>query len=52
MPLNKLKYLDSELKQIDTEHLDVRIPEDSENAKEIKEMKKEGVSLDDVKTAD
>ena len=52
MSLNKLKYLDSELKQMDTEHLDLKIPEGSEHVKEIKEMRKDGVSLDDVKSAD
>ena len=52
MPLEKLKHLDSELKQIDAEHLDVNVPADSEHAKEIKDMKKEGISLDDVKTSD
>jgi hypothetical protein len=52
MPLEKLKYLDSELKQIDGEHLDVNVAAGSEHAKEIRDMKKEGISLEDVKTAD
>jgi len=52
MPLQKLKNLDSELKGIDAEQLDVNVPKDSEQAKEIHEMKKEGISLEDVKSAD
>ncbi len=52
MPLNKLKFLDSELNQIDTEQLDLRISEGSDQAKEIKEMKKDGVSLEDVKASE
>ena len=51
MPLQKLKNLDSELKEIDAEHLDVNVPEGSEHAKEIHDMKKEGISLEDVKSA-
>jgi hypothetical protein len=49
MPLNKLKSLDSELKKIDSEYVNVNVPEESEHAKEIKDMKKEGISLEDIK---
>ena len=49
MPLEKLKSLDTELKKIDAEHLDVTVSEGSDHAKEIKEMKKEGISLADIK---
>ena len=52
MPLEKLKSLDSELRRIDAEQLDVNVPAGSENAKEIKDMKKEGISLEDVKSTD
>ncbi|HJW96688.1 MAG TPA: hypothetical protein VJ485_00825 [archaeon] len=52
MPLNKLKFLDSELKRIDSEYVNLKVPEDSEHAKEIRDMKKEGISLEDVKSAD
>jgi hypothetical protein len=52
MPLEKLKSLDRELKRIDSEYVNVNVPEDSEHAKEIRDMKKEGISLEDVKTAD
>jgi hypothetical protein len=52
MPLDKLKSLDSELKRIDSEYVNVNVPEDSENAKEIKDMKKDGISLEDIKTTD
>jgi hypothetical protein len=52
MPLEKLKSLDRELKTIDSEYVNVNVPEDSEHAKEIRDMKKEGISLEDVKTAD
>jgi len=48
MPLEKLKSLDTELKRIDAEHLDVNVSQGSEQAKEIKDMKKEGVTLEDV----
>jgi len=49
MPLDKLKSLDSELKRIDSEYVEVNVPEDSEHAKEIKDMKRDGISLDDIK---
>jgi len=52
MPLNKLKSLDRELKRIDSEHLNVNVSEDSEHAKELRDMKKDGISLEDVQTAD
>lgn len=52
MPLQKLKSLDSELNGIDAEQLDVNVPAGSEHAKEIKEMKKEGISLEDIKTVE
>ena len=52
MPLKKLESLDSELKRIDSEYVNVNVPGDSEQAKEIKDMKKEGISLEDVKAAD
>jgi len=48
MPLEKLKSLDTELKKIDAEHLEVSIPEGSDHAKEVKEMRKEGVTLSDI----
>jgi hypothetical protein len=48
MPLQKLKHLDSELRRIDSEYVNVNVPEDSEHAKEIHDMKKEGISLEDV----
>jgi hypothetical protein len=49
MPLDKLKSLDSELKRIDSEYVEVNVPEDSEHMKEIKDMKRDGISLDDIK---
>jgi hypothetical protein len=49
MPLEKLKSLDSELKRIDSEYVEVNVPEDSEHAKEIKDMKRDGISFDDIK---
>jgi len=52
MPLDKLKSLDSELKKIDAEYVNLNVPEDSEHAREIRDMKKDGVSLEDVKAAD
>jgi hypothetical protein len=52
MPLNKLKSLDSDLKSIDAEHLDVNVPADSETAQEIKDLKTEGVSLEDIKASE
>ena len=52
MPLEKLKSLDIELRRIDAEQLDVNVPAGSEQAKEIRDMKKEGISLEDVKTAE
>jgi len=52
MPLDKLKSLDTELRKIDSEYVNVNVPDGSEQAKEIKDMKKEGISLEDVKAAD
>jgi len=49
MPLDKLKSLDGELKRIDSEYVEVNVPEDSEHAKEIRDMKKDGISLEDIK---
>jgi hypothetical protein len=48
MPFSTLKSLDKELKRIDAEHLDVNISHDSEHAKEIRDMRKEGISLADI----
>ena len=49
MPLDKLKSLDSELKRIDSEYVEVNVPKNSEHAKEIRDMKRDGISLDDIK---
>lgn len=49
MPLKKLESLDSELKSIDAEYVNVNVSGNPEHAKELKEMKKEGISLDDIK---
>jgi hypothetical protein len=51
MPLKKLRSLDSELQRIDSEYVNVNVPEDSEHAKEIKNMKREGISLEEIKEA-
>jgi hypothetical protein len=50
MPLDKLKSLDSELKRIDSEYVEVNVPEGSQHAKEIKDMKRDGISLEDIKS--
>ncbi len=47
MPLKKLESLESELKSIDAEYVNVSV--NPEHAKELKEMKKEGISLEDIK---
>jgi hypothetical protein len=52
MPFEKLKSLDSEIRSLDAETLDVKVAENSEQEREIKEMKKEGISLEEVKTSD
>jgi hypothetical protein len=49
MPLKRLESLDSELKSIDAEYVNVNVPKHSEQAKEIRDMRKEGVSLESVK---
>ncbi|MEM5812102.1 MAG: hypothetical protein QXN71_03560 [Candidatus Aenigmatarchaeota archaeon] len=49
MPLNKIKSLDKELERIDSEYININVPKDSEHAKEIMEMKKEQISLKDLK---
>jgi hypothetical protein len=49
MPFKKLESLDSELKSIDSEYVNVNVSGNSEQAKELKEMKKEGISLEDIK---
>jgi hypothetical protein len=52
MPLEKLKSLDSELRKIDAEYVNLNIPKGSEHAREIRDMKKDGISLEDVKAAE
>lgn len=51
MPLKKLKSLDNELEKIDSEYVDVNVPKDSENEKEINNMKKDGISFEDIQEA-
>jgi len=51
MPLKKLKSLDHELERIDSEYVNVNVPKDSEHAKEILHMKREGISFDDIQEA-